>query len=457
MICFLFALVLGNECAMLIDAGSTGSKFWMYSWPTVDGSWQKGIPKDFTGKMLGEVKPQMEKAWGNEKVENVDGDNYDEEKNKDLKNEWDIKQDFERIIFKGKAMEFMKAKECEPKDDDNVPVWLLATGGLRKKEAEKRDQIFKEFGEWFASQVPFFLKEAKVLEGKEEAAYAWIAWVKQNNQIDKNKKNVGVLEMGGESFQVAFEPKNDFENPHYVKLFGETIKLYSDSFEKMGIKPIRDNAVPLMKTILRLQRKEEFPCLSEDYDSTLHSESTFKWSTTKCKYDKKACENLMAELFKELFNTDPTKHFQNIPSMEGVEFYAISNLQIMVDNLNLVEQTSVGTSPNKKVLSEQIEKYCAMTLDTLKETLNKNKNKRDKWDERRGPWACLFEHIVHHTVILLQNNFGLGDGKVKYIKYDSKMNTWPTGAFIQIMSNEHHRDNSILLDNSNPDNSKYDL
>jgi len=416
MICFLFALVLGKECAMLIDAGSTGSKFWMYSWPTAEGSWETEIPKGFTGEMLGEVKPEMEKAWGNE-------------------------------IFKEKAMEFMKAKECEPKDNDNVPVWLLATGGLREKTAEERDQIFEEFKDWCASQVPFFLKEAKVLKGEEEAAYAWIAqkWVRQNNQIDENKKNVGVLQMGGESFQVVFEPKNEKVKDPYsvsVKLFGETIELYSKSFDEMGIEPIKKKLKENMNVILRANEKKTFPCLSKDYDL---EESTFKWWGWKCKYNKDDCESLLDEFF--LYYGD----FEDVPEMKDVEFYAISNLQTMVDNLNLFEETKVDTSPKRQELSEQIEKYCAMKLETLKERLE------DKWDETRGPWACLYEHIVHHTVIFLQDAFGLEDGNVTYIKDETEMNTWPTGAFIQIMSNEHQPDNSNLLDNSNPDNSKYDL
>ena len=113
-------------------------------------------------------------------------------------------------------------------------ITLKATAGMRLLELYSPSiskNVYSLIREYFNQTGFLYEHESQVqtISGKDEALNAWIT----ANFLDKNFHNNrtrGILDLGGASTQISFEPKNASESENTIKLFGLNYTLYSQSF-----------------------------------------------------------------------------------------------------------------------------------------------------------------------------------------------------------------------------------
>lgn len=185
-------------CA-LIDAGSSGSRIYVYEYKTAEY-----VEEDNDTKELGRLpKVKTKKHWHKkihpgistfgETPERVGEDHL-----KDL------------VAF---------AEDIIPKDDlEDTPVFLLATAGMRLLPSSQRDAVLDNVCSYLQRNSNFQLPDCglhiQIIPGETEGLYGWIAANYLLGGFDKPEKHehgkghstYGFLDMGGASAQIAFAP-----------------------------------------------------------------------------------------------------------------------------------------------------------------------------------------------------------------------------------------------------------
>lgn len=207
--------------AVIVDAGSSGSRLMIYSWRDVDRERTLRIEKNMPLNVL----PVVEKGtW------------------EGSKRAWQVKVEPGLSSFAGHVQDLRSYLEdlfshaqsiVPPYAWSQTPVHVLATAGMRMLAPEVRQSILQETCQVLHS-LPFSTKETehaddtdtacggqvRVISGEEEGLFGWIAI---NYLMDgfgslpadlpaddvasmSGRTTYGFLDMGGASTQIAFEP-----------------------------------------------------------------------------------------------------------------------------------------------------------------------------------------------------------------------------------------------------------
>lgn len=189
--------------SLIVDAGSTGSRIYIY--------------KVTPGK-YGNV-PGIEQI-GQEKVKPGISD-------------WNKDPAASKANL-GKLVNAAKAK-VPAADQKSTPLYLMATAGMRTLAPNTRDQIMEEISGYFKQDGTFDFKSAQTISGTYEGLYGWLAANYIDDQLDPNTTREGILEMGGASTQIAFVPSGSFDKPTQKRKFrGTTYKIFCHSYLYMG-------------------------------------------------------------------------------------------------------------------------------------------------------------------------------------------------------------------------------
>ncbi len=175
-----------DDYGIIIDAGSTGSRAYLYSWPrrVIEGT-QPGPPTTLVvsqpvmstkGGALSEAKPEA------------------------------IGELLTPLLAECKA--FLVGKNI---DISKIPVYLGATAGMRLLPADTRESIMIATRKYFAHSG-FYFKDifSKILSGEEEGLFGWIA---ANYLLGHFKpessllETFGALDLGGASTQITVDPR----------------------------------------------------------------------------------------------------------------------------------------------------------------------------------------------------------------------------------------------------------
>ncbi|RWS27065.1 ectonucleoside triphosphate diphosphohydrolase 7-like protein [Leptotrombidium deliense] len=188
--------------AIVIDAGSSGSRVHIYTWPPHSGDTRQLLNikmlKDSYGKDIYEkITPGLSSCG--EKPNTA----------------------FEYI---SPLLKF--AEKHIPADKHRqTPLFILATAGMRLLPLTQQEAILKNLRDEIPRNYTFMFSPnyVEVITGKEEGIYSWIAVnylldrfdhttksqslvaINLGNKITTRPRTVGMLEMGGASMQIAFE------------------------------------------------------------------------------------------------------------------------------------------------------------------------------------------------------------------------------------------------------------
>ncbi|XP_075233466.1 ectonucleoside triphosphate diphosphohydrolase 5-like isoform X2 [Lycorma delicatula] len=205
-----------NKYAIIIDAGSTGSRILAFSFheSVIDGSikLEDGI--------FVQIKPGLSSfadnpAVGAKKIEEL----------------------------------LEKAKDFIPEMEwSNSPLALRATAGLRLLPAEKASALLDEVHLVFKNS-PFYTNENSVaiMDGTDEGLYAWFTVNFLLDRIfDSPENTVAALDLGGGSTQITFVPSNiekiKNEVPSYleqISVLHHNISIYTHSYLGLGLMAAR--------------------------------------------------------------------------------------------------------------------------------------------------------------------------------------------------------------------------
>jgi len=165
------------QYALMIDAGSTGSRIHVYRFNYCN------LSPSLEDEVFKEIKPGLSSYPDSPK---------------------DAADSLEPLL--------QLAMSKIPKElQDCTPIAVKATAGLRLLGNEKSNAILKAVEDKIKKEYPFKLPKENgviVMEGKDEGVYAWITVNYLLNKIGTEKKEdtVAVMDLGGGSTQIVFEP-----------------------------------------------------------------------------------------------------------------------------------------------------------------------------------------------------------------------------------------------------------
>jgi len=217
-----------NSWALLIDAGSTGSRMHLYEW----------APRVYSKLPLENPisKPITSEKWTERLRPGLSAFTDPVEAATSLK----------------PLIDFAKENLADAKDYwHTYPIYLKATAGMRELGLERREGIINAVREFFKDNetCPFLFsspEQARVIAGEEEAAYAWtgVNFVKGtliSNIVGSGTatavKSYGTVEMGGASSQIAFfRPEQDILSNLFKLQVGSQKhwNIYAHSFLQYG-------------------------------------------------------------------------------------------------------------------------------------------------------------------------------------------------------------------------------
>ncbi|KAH7097633.1 nucleoside phosphatase family-domain-containing protein [Auriculariales sp. MPI-PUGE-AT-0066] len=143
----------------------------------------------------------------------------------------------------------LAVKSVPPELHKCTPVAVKATAGLRALGNDKSNEILRAVQRHLETAYPFpVLKKdgVVIMDGKDEGVYAWLTVNYLLDALKPNSPGYAVLDLGGGSTQIVFEPLDQTKAPvvegeHMYKLtFGSTTReLYQHSYLGYGLKSAR--------------------------------------------------------------------------------------------------------------------------------------------------------------------------------------------------------------------------
>lgn len=212
------------DFAILVDAGSGGSRCHIYRWPRRHA---KGSIPPFTG-------PQPFRPQGKEgpAVRST---------SPGLSSFQDRPEEAVQTILP--LIRWAKGQLSEYTEHfGSIPFYLKATAGMRLiRNLPVRDRIMNTIRDTLAdpAQSPFKFQRtyARVISGEEEGVYGWLAI----NYLYRTLLNTpvydtyGALDLGGASTQITFRPVHDVLEGYFpIRLRQEKLRLYTHSFLHFG-------------------------------------------------------------------------------------------------------------------------------------------------------------------------------------------------------------------------------
>lgn len=211
---------------IVIDAGSKGSRLFIYQWPNPTIALQKGI--DIT-KLL--------------KTPNIDSYTFPHITSH---NKWHKKvkpgitsfSQSPQKIGKHHLKPLLKlAKKVIPRSQhDRTPIFLHSTAGMRLLSPTDQHKVLESVCDYIHKKTNFFLphcdSHVNVIDGDVEGLYGWLSINylvgafdrAEMHQHGKNHSTYGLLDMGGASTQVVFQPNDTEISEHTNNLYKVMLK-----------------------------------------------------------------------------------------------------------------------------------------------------------------------------------------------------------------------------------------
>ena len=199
----------------IIDAGSSGSRIYVYKWPIRSFS---SLPIPLTqvyqtALFVEKVRPGLSSF-----LNNPEGAGPVIEK---------LLADAKPHIPKGISL-------------STVPVYLGATAGMRVLDPKAAEKIFEAIRNTLRSSKFLFRDEwARIISGEEEGTYSWIAanYLKGAFEQGAQKTTYGALDLGGASTQITFIPEESILANMFPIRMSEHVnyQVYTHSYLYYGV------------------------------------------------------------------------------------------------------------------------------------------------------------------------------------------------------------------------------
>lgn len=177
----------------VVDAGSTGSRLYIYEYS----------PDPDTGIPVIEKETSSKQKGG---IQDVDANNLDT---------------------------YLENLFGSVNKDNISNIYFYSTAGMRQINPDIRASLNEQVKKWLKAEFPSSDIDVETIPGRKEALYAWLALNYVNNLFKLQGDTQGVLDMGGASTQIAYEvnDKEDFT----VEINRKTYKLNTESFLGLGL------------------------------------------------------------------------------------------------------------------------------------------------------------------------------------------------------------------------------
>ncbi|KAI8905440.1 nucleoside phosphatase GDA1/CD39 [Gorgonomyces haynaldii] len=231
------------QYAVVLDAGSTGSRVHVYRF-----NYCKGDQPDLEDEVFVQKKPGLSSYTnGQEASASLD--------------------ELMQVALKNVPK---KLHKC-------TPLTLKATAGLRMLPDGRGDMILKSVRSHLSIKYPFPIYEKDgiaIMGGDEEGVYAWITVNYLLGRITGYRRlpTAGVLDLGGGSTQIVFEPTSELKDGKHVyelDFNGFKYRLYQHSYDGYGLMQGR------FKIAKASEETKKAPCVpdSKQVEITQHGET----------------------------------------------------------------------------------------------------------------------------------------------------------------------------------------
>ncbi|XP_075676516.1 ectonucleoside triphosphate diphosphohydrolase 7-like [Dermatophagoides pteronyssinus] len=401
------------QYAVMIDAGSSGSRVYIYVWPPHSGDMRQLLKIRMLRDQLGNdvyhtITPGLSSCSSNVSSSSI----YMEP----------------LLEFASKHIPKIKHKE--------TPLYIMATAGMRLLDLQTQNAILENLRQEIPKKFAFLFtaNNVAVISGKEEGLYSWITLnyllgrfdhtmetrplitIENNDKQWKRMNTVNMFEMGGASIQIAFEITKNSQYEQLKSMFSKEkfseklfeinlgchehdynhqYRLFVTTFLSLGANSARKNYIDfLIKQSTNndlqyhnssLTTKETIlfdPCLSIDSSETInytaanhpsHSLSS-STSTTQYLYHLKGSgefDNCVEKLSKIIANNQclpdqnqnntiskvcPFEELKNIiiPFSNEEDFYGLSEFWYSMNDI-----FHSGGQYNSDEFSKLSKKYCS--------------------------------------------------------------------------------------------------
>mmetsp|Transcript_2937 Transcript_2937/g.5195 ORF Transcript_2937/g.5195 Transcript_2937/m.5195 type:complete len:500 (-) Transcript_2937:88-1587(-) len=334
------------QYGLVIDAGSTGSRIFIYKWtPPSDQSQSPPVEEIII------EAPQAGRQSVTPGVSSFASDPAS------------VGDSLRPLI---EFAEFYVPKESH----SATPLYLGATAGMRLLDVDQRESVMAEIRKYFSSsEVPFEFRDlnARVISGEEEGAYGWIqlnyAFETIGSQDAGHSNTYATLDLGGASTQITFIPSEDIMANIFPVVFNRTLyRLYTHSFLNFGMD--RAIARSLDNLFLASNHSDVLrdPCYLAGYTEQIVLDG--RTVLLQGVGDSASCRNLTtALLFVDMPCMNAPCSVQGVyqPRLRAVT-YAMSSYYYYVALLGLTDETETWQG-SVKDLEKVAQDFCKLSWD----------------------------------------------------------------------------------------------
>lgn len=215
-----------SRYAAIIDAGSSGSRLYVYQWPSVAEFRSLHVNDD---KILNALPPiQCDETWSLKTQPGISS--YASE------SEDKIWQDHLKSLVE-------RAKSVVPEEEQyRTPVYFLATAGMRLLEETQQKDLLSKVCNLLQKNSAFYLPECSshvnIIDGETEGLYGWLALnylIDPSQTFSSDKETFGFMDMGGASSQIAFMPNASESQRHEEDLFRVSLRNVGGDLHKFDV------------------------------------------------------------------------------------------------------------------------------------------------------------------------------------------------------------------------------
>ncbi|KAI8065394.1 nucleoside phosphatase family-domain-containing protein [Gilbertella persicaria] len=211
--------IKNRRYGVIIDAGSSGSRVYVYSWKDHEFTKSSLTAEELKGKIpIVERGDQDGLKWTSREEPGIS--TFGPKPN-EVGEHLDMLLDF--------------AKEVVPREHhSSTPIFLMATAGMRLLPEDQQTALLSATCNYMRQHTSFFISDCdthvRIIPGELEGVYGWVAVNYLMGGFDSNIKaytdkkspeetveqhhTFGFLDMGGASAQIAFEPEHHQRQEH---------------------------------------------------------------------------------------------------------------------------------------------------------------------------------------------------------------------------------------------------